>query len=257
MRGVLSVSGVIGTWAGPRSAGHGVRDGPPQDRRRRRRQARRVGLPRGRDGRGDPRARRRGPSVRRDGAHRDRRRADPRARRPRPRRRHRDRRGDRRRRRDRGDPSADHVPPPARPGRPARRVRRRPAAVEDAQRHGEGEPRARPPARVHRRARLRPRRPRRHDRARTEPRPRGAGVPGRGRGPAGGRAVRRRLHPVGVRPDARARGQARDVDVHAVGAERVVAGAAPRRARRVRGPRRRRDGGRRARASPTRSCTAR
>ena len=36
-----------------------------------------------------------------------------------------------------------------------------------------------------RRARLRSRRARRHDRARTEPRPRGAGVPGRGRGPPG------------------------------------------------------------------------
>ena len=35
--GVLSVSGVIGTWAGPRSPGHRLRDGPPQDRGRRRR----------------------------------------------------------------------------------------------------------------------------------------------------------------------------------------------------------------------------
>ena len=40
-------------------------------------------------------------------------------------------------------------------------------------------------------------------------------------GRAAGAAVRRHLHPVGVRPDARARGQARRVDVHAVGAAHV------------------------------------
>ena len=112
IRGVLSVSGVIGTWAGPRSPGTGVRDGAPQDRRRRRRSARRVGLPRGRHGR---RHRRRcappRESLRRD---------DPHRRRGRPDRSSTtagsrgvvlgDRRGARRRHRRRHDASADHVP---------------------------------------------------------------------------------------------------------------------------------------------------
>ena len=111
MRGVLSVSGVIGTWAGPRSPGTAyvmahhkigdVGDGKMGA----------VGLPRGRHGRGHPGAARRGGVVRRDGAHRRRRRPqiivrDGEARgvvlv---------DRRGDRRRRRHRGDAPADHVP---------------------------------------------------------------------------------------------------------------------------------------------------
>ena len=43
-------------------------------------------------------------------------------------------------------------------------------------------------------------------------------------GRAAAAAVRRHLHPVGVRPDARARGPARRVDVHAVGAARVGVG---------------------------------
>ena len=41
--------------------------------------------------------------------------------------------------------------------------------------------------------------------------------------------VRRHLHPVGVRPDARARGPARRVDVHAVGAAHVGVDAERRR----------------------------
>ena len=89
--------------------------------------------------------------------------------------------------------------------------------------HGEDQPRARPAARVHGRPRVRP------------------GVHGGAitilddleyletafqearAGQAGHRAVRRLRDPHGVRPHARARGQARDVDVHAVGAG--VAGA--------------------------------
>ena len=63
-----------------------------------------------------------------------------------------------------GDPPEDHVPRAARPRRAARRLRRRHRALEDPQRHGEGQPRARPAARVHGRPRLRPRRARRHDR---------------------------------------------------------------------------------------------
>ena len=49
-------------------------------------------------------------------------------------------------------------------------------------------------------------------------------------------SVRRHLHPVGVRSDARARGQARRVDVHAVGAAHVGDRVGPERARRVRRP---------------------
>ena len=56
-------------------------------------------------------------------------------------------------------------------------------ALEDAQRHGEGERRGRPAARVHREARLRPRGARRHDRARRVARRHRGRVPGRGRGP--------------------------------------------------------------------------
>ena len=47
LQGVLSVSGVIGTWAGPRARRHRLRHGPPPHRRRRRRQARLLGLPEG------------------------------------------------------------------------------------------------------------------------------------------------------------------------------------------------------------------
>ena len=42
LKGVLAVSGVIGTWAGPAVAGHGLRDGAPQGRRRRRRRPARA-----------------------------------------------------------------------------------------------------------------------------------------------------------------------------------------------------------------------
>ena len=61
VKGALAVNGVIGTWAGPVRAGHRLRDGAPLDRRRRRRPARQLGLPRGRHGRrvrGDRAARR-------------------------------------------------------------------------------------------------------------------------------------------------------------------------------------------------------
>ena len=95
-------------------------------------------------------------------------------------------------------------------------------AVEDAQRHGEGQPRGRPAARVHRRS------------PGFDPEVHGGtivlaesldDIEGAFQDAVAGRAaalpVRRHLHPVGVRPDARARGQARRVDVHAVGAARV------------------------------------
>ena len=183
MQGVLAVSGVIGTWAGPRSPGTAyvmahhkigdVGDG----------QTRIVGLSRRRHGRGQRRAARGrespGATVRTDA---------PVARivvreRPRPRRDARVGRGAARRRRDRGHPPEDHVPRADRARRAARRLRRRDRALEDAQRHGEGERRGRPPARVHRQARLRPRGPRRHDRARRVARPGRARVPRRRRRP--------------------------------------------------------------------------
>ena len=53
---------------------------------------------------------------------------------------------------------------------------------------------------------------------------------------AGDRAVRRRHDPDHARQAARARGRARVLDVHAVGPRRLEHRAAPRRARRVRGP---------------------
>ena len=40
---VMSLNGLIGTWAGPARAGYRLRHGPPLDRRRRRRPSRRVG----------------------------------------------------------------------------------------------------------------------------------------------------------------------------------------------------------------------
>ena len=64
---------------------------------------------------------------------------------------------------------------------------------------------------------------------------RGAGVPGRPHGAQGlGRAVRRRHDPDDARQEARARGHARVLDVHAVGARRLEPRAPPRRARRLR-----------------------
>ena len=73
-----------------------------------------------------------------------------------------------------------------------------------------------------------------------------------------GPAVRGHLHSVGVRSDARAGRQARDVDVHAVGAARRGRDAPERGgARRVRRPRDRARRRARARISRRRSCIAR
>ena len=71
MRGLLSVSGVIGMWAGPRSAGTGVRHAAPPPRPDRRAGGR-VGLPARRHGRGDPGPGRRRPVVRGGDPHRHR-----------------------------------------------------------------------------------------------------------------------------------------------------------------------------------------
>ena len=115
MQGVLSVSGVIGTWAGPALAGHGVRDGAPQGRRRRRGpDSGRGASPKGGMGAVSEALRAaalaNGATVRTDA---------PVARidvtqRPGPRRDARVGRGAARRRRDRGDPPEDHVPRPDR-----------------------------------------------------------------------------------------------------------------------------------------------
>ena len=59
------------------------------------------------------------------------------------------------------------------------RVRARHRALEDAQRHGEGQPRDRQAADVHRRPGVRPRDRRRRDRAARRQRAAGAGLPGR------------------------------------------------------------------------------
>ena len=224
MHGVLSVSGVIGTWAGPRSPGTAyvmahhkigdVGDGELGS----------WGFPRGGMGgvtRRIAAARREsfGATVRTDApvaAHRR----------------------SRRTRRaascstsarscradvvDRGDASEDHVPRPDRPSRAARRLRRRHRAVEDPQRHREGQRRRRPAARVHARSPASTPRctaarscsPSRSTTSRARSRTRSAGT-------RRGAAVRRHLHPVGVRPTARARGPSHRVDVHAVGAARV------------------------------------
>ena len=120
MQGVLAVSGVIGTWAGPRSAGTAyvmahhkigdVGDG----------QLGSWGFPEGGMGGVSRALRDAADRQRRDGAHRRAGRAHRRAQRPRARRHARVGRGAARRRRRRGDPSADHVPRAHRPRAAAR-----------------------------------------------------------------------------------------------------------------------------------------
>ena len=72
------------------------------------------------------------------------------------------------------------VPGPARPRRAAGGLRDRHRALEDPLGHGQGERRPRPAARVHQPSRAVARRLRGHHRARAVPRRRGAGVPGGG-----------------------------------------------------------------------------
>ena len=155
-------------------------------------------------------------------------------------------------------PPADLVPAPARPPRPARRLRRRHRALEVPQRHGEGQPRGRPAAGVHQPARLRPGGARRHDRAGRVARRHRGRVPGRGR-PA---APRRCRSPTSASP-ASSTTRSRRAGQHVVSMftqwvpHTWSAEPHARRARGVRRPRDRPDGRGRARASPTRSCTAR
>ena len=84
--------------------------------------------------------------------------------------------------------------------RPAGRLRRRHRALEHPQRHRQGQPGRRPAAGVHLAARSSTREVHGGTIVLAEsPRRRRGRLPGRGRRPAGGAAVRRRLHPVGVR----------------------------------------------------------
>ena len=204
-------------------AGHGVRDGAPQDRRRRRRADGVVGLPRGRNGRrhaGDAPG---GRVVRRDGPHR-----------ARPVERILVHGG-----RATGvvleggeEIHADTVVTTTHPKIAfLRHVERKhlpedfvagDRALEDAQRHREGQPRARPPAGVHVQAGLRSRGARRDHRAGAVGRRHRGRVPGRRRRSRGARcpsptSASRRVFDRTLAPA----GQARDVDVHAVGAARV------------------------------------
>ena len=220
-------------------AGHGLRDGPPQDRRRRRRRARLVGLPRGRHGRADRRRwrRRRGRSAPRSAP------TPPVAGSP-----SRDGRvtgvvladGEELTRAGRGHHRApeDRLPPDCSTARDLP-----PEFVDDIERWNTRSGTVKVNLAVDRlpeftsQARVRPRGARRHHRAGPLARRGGDGVPGRRRRPPGGTAVRRHLHPVGVRPDAGARGSSHRVDVHPVGAGGVGGDARRGRARGLRRPR--------------------
>ncbi len=116
------------------------------------------------------------------------------------------------------DPPEDHVPAAARPERAAGGLRARHRALELAERRGEDQLRARPAAGLH----VQPGadgsvRRRRAGALRRVP---GDGVRGGARGEAVDAAVLRRRGADVARPDARAGGQARHLAVHAVGAAR-------------------------------------
>ena len=180
LRGLLSVSGVIGTWAGPRSAGsayvtlhHHLGDAGGQ--------AGRLGLPARRHGRRDGGAGRGRPVVRCRDPHRGRGRGDQHQRRPGDRRDAGERRGDRRGHRHHHRAPEDLVPGAARPGRAAGGLPRRHPRLAVAQRHGQDQPGGRPAAGLRQPSRLRPAGPRRHDRAGREPGRHRERLPGRGR----------------------------------------------------------------------------
>ena len=183
LKGVLAVSGVIGTWAGPRSPGtayvmvhHKVGDVGEGGR------IGRMGVPGGRHGRGDerrcrPAASGFGAEVRTNAA------VDRIVVEQRPG----DRRGAQlgggaaRARGHRHHAPEGHVPPAARPRRAAGRLRDRHRTLEDPLGHGQGQPGPRPPAPLHQPSRAVAGRVRRHHRPRALARLRGTGVPGRGR----------------------------------------------------------------------------
>ena len=240
LQGVLAVNGVIGTWAGPDRAGHRLRDGAPHDRRRRRRPARLVGLPRSAAWARSRGAIRRpaesfGAEVRTDAPVDAHRRRDGQVTGVAPRRRRGAAGADRRRR----HAPADHVPAPPRPRRAARRLRR---ATSSGGARARGTVKVNVAldraARLHRLARLRP--PEVHGGTielchsldHVEQR-----VPGRA-----SRAGPRRgpfadsCHPLDVRPDAVPRGHARDVACSRSGCRTSGRRAAPRRARGLRRP---------------------
>ena len=248
LKGVLSVSGVIGTWAGPRSPGTALRHGPPQGRRRRRRQpARRLGLPRGRHGRGHATRSPRPPgaSVPRCGPAR--RSSGSSSRRP----------GDRRGAAlGRGAAAPPVVVATTHPKVTFLDQLDRDELPEDfvtaierwKSRSGTVKVNValdRLPD-VHQPPGASTRRPRRHHRARRRPRPRGTGVPGRRRRPGRDAAVRRHLHPQRVRPTLAPEGH-HVCRCSRSGCRTMVGRAAPRRAGRLRRPRHRAGRGGRAR----------
>ena len=184
---------------------------------------------------------------------------DPDARRPRGRRRARERRGAARPGRRELRPPEDRVPRPARSQRAARRLRVGHRALEDALGHREDQRRDQRAARLHVDARHGPAGPS-HRLGRAVPLTavRRARVPGRPhRSQARDGAVRRRHDPDDARQEARARGRARVLDVHAVGARRLGERAAPRGARRLRAAHLRRVRSSSRRTSSARSSTTR
>ena len=206
-----------------RLARHRVRDGPPLDRRRRRRPPGQLGLPRGRHGGGLGRHPPLGAVPRRHRAHRRPGRAGAGLGRPG----HRGGLAAARSCTPRwwSPPSTpDHLPGAGRPGRAAGRLRHRHRALV-AQRRGQDQPGPGRAARLHRRPRHRGRRaPHRRHRHGPVGRLHRAGVPGRQAGPGRDPAVLGRLHPHGVRQDPGPRGHPRHVAVHPVVPARVVRG---------------------------------
>ena len=259
MRGVLAVSGVIGTWAGPALARHRVRHAAPPHRRHRRRPDRRVGLPARRHGR---RSRRRSPPRRGRSA-------------PRSAPRHRSRASPRAAARRPASCSSPARRSPRRPSSPPRTRRSRSCAcstaatcpadfVEDIERWKTRSGTVKVNLAVDRlpeftsQPGLRPAGARRHDRA---GRVASTTSRARSRRPSAGRPATLPFADIcipSVFDDRLApRGPAHRVDVHPVGAAHLERRAARRRARGVRRPARRADGGGGARASPTRCCTGR
>ena len=168
LRGLLSVSGVIGTWAGPAIGRQRLRDAASSPRRRGR-PGRRLGLPARRHGRRHGGAGRSRQVVRRRDPHRRQGRRHHHQRRPRDRRHAGRRRGDQRGHGDHHGASGDLVPRPARPVGAAGRLRRRHPRLAVAQRHREDQPGGRPAAGLRQSPGLRPAGARRHDRAGREP----------------------------------------------------------------------------------------
>src|SRR6266540_2689834 len=221
-----------------------VRDGPSLHRERRWRDPRRMGGARGRHGRGGRGHRPKRTVVRGRGPDQRSGREGSRAGRPRIRYGARGGRGAPRPYRGHRMPPEDHLPPPDRPERAPGGVRERHRALEDPERCGEDQLRPVEAPSVLRRAGLH--RPVRRDRAGALGRIPGDGVRGGSSGDPGHAPVLRRRRANRAGSIARSGGRARHLPVHAVGAPRMVGGAASGRARGLRGPGDRRVRGARA-----------